>query len=107
MYLVISGIFPFLAGFLEDITKKISPIIRLILISLGAILFPILSGIYIPSLGIHFLDKLDWLKKILTPFAIVGLSNAINIIDGFYGLAGGGNFYFYFEFYGCIRLFIK
>jgi len=89
IYLIISGIFPFLAGFLEDITKNIAPIIRLILISLGAILFPILSGIYIPSLGIPFLDRLEWLKKILTPFAIAGLSNAINIIDGFNGLAGG------------------
>jgi len=79
-------------GLLEDITKKVSPEKRLIFASVSAFLSVFLFGAYIYKLDIPLIDSLFYftpLGILFTVFALVGLSNAYNIIDGFNGLASG------------------
>ena len=92
LYLLISSLPVFVGGILEDITKKVSPKKRLVFASISAILTIVLLKVYVYKLDIIFVD--DLLKFlpfafIFTIFAITGVSNAYNIIDGFNGLASG------------------
>jgi UDP-N-acetylmuramyl pentapeptide phosphotransferase/UDP-N-acetylglucosamine-1-phosphate transferase len=95
--LVLSSIPIVFSGFLEDLTKKISPVIRLSLATLSALAaFIFLNARLsnIPITGIHIADAaLSFFPVclIFTVFAIVGVSNSINIIDGFNGLASGAS----------------
>ncbi len=77
-------------GLAEDLTKKMSVKIRLIFIAFGALLASLLLGAQINSLDIPVLDYLlifPVVSIILTIFAVTGLTNAYNIIDGFNGLS--------------------
>ena len=95
LLLVLSSIPIVLSGFMEDLTKKISPFLRLGLGFLSAliaffILNARLSGMSIT--GIHAVDSalsLLPVSLVFTVFAVAGVSNSINIIDGFNGLASG------------------
>jgi UDP-N-acetylmuramyl pentapeptide phosphotransferase/UDP-N-acetylglucosamine-1-phosphate transferase len=76
-------------GIAEDISKKISVRTRLIFTASGAFLFTYLFT-SIQSLDIPVLDSLLLFPIVaisLTIFAITGIANAYNIIDGFNGLA--------------------
>ena len=80
----------FAAGLLEDITKAVSPTWRLWATALSAIL-----GFWLLGAQIRHTDipGLDWLVSwplgalVVTVFAVVGIANSVNIIDGFNGLA--------------------
>lgn len=77
-------------GLLEDITKKISVRMRLFFIAIAASLAIVLLGAQITSLdiiGIDWLLSMSMISILFTVFAITGLSNAFNIIDGFNGLS--------------------
>ena len=77
-------------GLIEDITKKISPRIRLFVIAVGSLCSLYFLNIHINSVGIWGLDFLlsfTIISLIFSVFAISGLANAYNIIDGFNGLA--------------------
>ncbi len=78
------------AGLVEDFTKRVSPRYRLLATALSA------------ALMVWFLDAaitrtdipgLDWVvgfgagAALLTVFAVAGIANSVNIIDGFNGLA--------------------
>ena len=82
----------FSIGFLEDITKRISVLARLIVTMLAALLGSFLLGATIRSMDI---PELNWLLQInliaivFTMVAVGGVANAVNLIDGFNGLAGG------------------
>jgi len=91
-YLLIAGTPAFLGGFTEDVTKKGNIIDRLLLTllagSMGAwLLGAILNRLDTPGIDAAFL----WLTFAVafTVFAVAGVTNAINIIDGYNGLAGG------------------
>ena len=89
IYFLISSLPSFIGGFLEDITKKFSPAKRLIFASISAILTIILFKVYIYKLDLIFIDNLLNILPvayIFTVFAITGVSNSYNIIDGFNGL---------------------
>jgi UDP-N-acetylmuramyl pentapeptide phosphotransferase/UDP-N-acetylglucosamine-1-phosphate transferase len=88
--LLLCGVPAFGAGLLEDFTKKVSPRYRLLATALSA------------GLAIWFLDAaitrtdipgMDWVvgygagSALLTAFAVAGIANSVNIIDGFNGLA--------------------
>lgn len=92
IYFIISAIPVFLLGFLEDITKKISPKWRLLggFIS-GVVAFYLLSASVnrIDILLIDDLLKISIISLLFTSFAVAGVSNAFNIIDGFNGLSTG------------------
>ncbi len=80
------------AGFVEDITKKISPSQRLLAAFVSAGLVWIFSEQHTIQLGIPGLDHLLQLAPLSFVgflIAIAGATHAFNIIDGFNGLASG------------------
>lgn len=91
-YLLIAAIPAFAGGFIEDLTKRVSVSQRLILSVLSAGIGAWLLGGVVNHLGIA---PLDWLLKwpfvaiMLTLFAVGGVVNAVNIIDGFNGIVSG------------------
>lgn len=91
--LLIAGAVPaFAAGIVEDITKKVSVKTRLLATAASGLLAAVLTGYWISY--VH-LPGLDWLLAIapmgilFTAFAVAGIANSVNIIDGFNGLASG------------------
>jgi UDP-GlcNAc:undecaprenyl-phosphate/decaprenyl-phosphate GlcNAc-1-phosphate transferase len=80
----------FTIGLMEDITKTISVKIRLLFTAIGAALAVHFTGGVITNLDIPIIDLLFSIPGfgfLFTVFAITGLSNAYNIIDGFNGLS--------------------
>ena len=80
----------FLGGFVEDITKNVSALRRLLLTMTAAALGYVLLDVRIERLDwIFFTWSLTyvWIALPLTVLAVAGIANAINIIDGFNGLA--------------------
>jgi len=81
----------FLAGIIEDLTKRVSVRTRLCAVFASAVLAAWLLGAHLPRLDTWLLDgALGWLPVSLaiTAFAVVGVTNSINIVDGFHGVAG-------------------
>lgn len=76
----------FLSGILEDLHNSLSPKKRLLLQILGAISITYLFECVITDIGIEIPY---YVGVVFSIFCIVGVTNAINIIDGFNGLAGG------------------
>jgi len=80
----------FIIGLAEDFSKRISVKTRLLFTAIGALLATITLGAQIPRLdilGIDYLLTFPTVSILLTIFAITGVSNAYNIIDGFNGLS--------------------
>ena len=80
----------FAIGLAEDLTKKVGVKLRLLGIAIGAGLASHYLGIQITRLdipGIDYVLSLPGVAVIFTVFAITGLANAYNIIDGFNGLS--------------------
>ena len=80
----------FIAGIMEDLTKKVSVRTRLVASIVSALLGSWLIGATIAELDIWGVDSLlAWPPAALavTAFVVAGGVNAINIIDGFNGLA--------------------
>lgn len=90
----------FLAGLLEDITKRVSSGVRLFFTMLAAGLAFYWLDAQLVRLDIAWLDALLesslFLSLALTAFAVGGLSNAINLIDGYNGLAAGVSIFILF-----------
>lgn len=90
--LILAGIPAFAFGLLEDVTKRVSVRIRLLATMSCGVLGWAITGFSITSAD---LPGLDWLlgftavSVLFTAFAVGGIANAINIIDGFNGLAAG------------------
>jgi UDP-N-acetylmuramyl pentapeptide phosphotransferase/UDP-N-acetylglucosamine-1-phosphate transferase len=91
MWLLLACSLPaFAAGIIEDLTKNVSPRRRLLATALSAALGFWLLDAMVARTEIPGLDPLlKWtpLVLLLTVFIIAGTANAINIIDGFNGLA--------------------
>jgi UDP-GlcNAc:undecaprenyl-phosphate/decaprenyl-phosphate GlcNAc-1-phosphate transferase len=90
--LLLAALPAFAGGIIEDLTKKVGVLERLILTMLSAavaawLLDAILTKMEIPLLG----QALTWMPFAVafTIFAVAGVANAINIIDGYNGLAPG------------------
>lgn len=84
----------FLTGLWEDIFKSVSSLRRLIAALIAGALFIYLSGYTLTSTDIYLFDMVFaalYLFPILTIISISAFSNAINIIDGFNGLASGSS----------------
>ncbi len=91
-YLFLAATPAFIGGIVEDITKNVGVIQRLLLTMLSGAIGAWLLGGSINRLDIPFLDHaLNWLPIaiIFTVFAVAGVANSINIIDGYNGLASG------------------
>ena len=81
---------PLAIGLVEDTTKKLGAKTRLALITMCALLTALFLNLHISTVSIWGLDTLLLIPAISTAvavLAIVGLTNAYNIIDGVNGLA--------------------
>ena len=99
--LLVAGMPAFLIGITEDITKKISVNIRLVGTMASGLIAYILTDYSITRtdvLGIDLLLKFSIISIAFTCFAVGGLSNSINIIDGFNGLASISSIYAFISF---------
>ncbi len=80
----------FAAGFVQDCSEAVTPRGRLIATALSAVL-----AFYLLDLGLRYttIPGLDWVvgfalgSLVVTVFTVTGIAHAINIIDGFNGLA--------------------
>ena len=82
----------FAFGLAEDLTRRVGVRERLLATMASGVLAWWLSGISLTRVDIWGIDALlAWapLSVIFTAFAVGGIANAINIIDGFNGLAAG------------------
>lgn len=91
-FLVILAAIPaFAAGLIEDLTKRVSVTKRLLATGLSAALGGLLLGGWltrIDVLGIDYLMAFGAVSVLVTCFAVAGVANAFNLIDGYNGLAG-------------------
>lgn len=78
----------FSSGIFEDLHNTLSPKLRLLLQLIAALVAMWLTGAVITYLGLG-ISLPYWVGVAFSAFAIVGMMNAVNIIDGFNGLAGG------------------
>jgi len=88
--LVVAGLPAFVAGLAEDLTKTVSPRRRLLFTAASAGMAVWLLDASIARTAIPGVDALmPWAPFAigLTVFVVTGVANAINIIDGFNGLA--------------------
>ena len=91
LLLIASSLPAFLFGFLEDITKKVGVKVRLIASFIAAAIAGQLLGGWLTSVQILGIDNLMLAYPVLaigiTCFAVAGVANAFNIIDGYNGLS--------------------
>jgi UDP-N-acetylmuramyl pentapeptide phosphotransferase/UDP-N-acetylglucosamine-1-phosphate transferase len=90
--LLVAAVPVFLAGIIEDLTKKVSVRMRLTASILSALAASWLVGAVLDDLNIWGVDTLlAWtpLALLITAITVAGGINAINIVDGFNGLSGG------------------
>lgn len=88
--LLIAAAPTFFSGVAEDLTKNVSPRRRLAFTALSAAVAAYLLDAKLGPVGIPGLDwalSVPLIAAALTVFAVTGLTNAVNIIDGFNGLA--------------------
>lgn len=90
--LLIAGLPAFCFGVAEDLTKRVSVRTRLIATMASGTLAWALTGASITRTGIAGVDSIlasAAVSVCFTAFAVGGVANAVNIIDGFNGLASG------------------
>jgi UDP-N-acetylmuramyl pentapeptide phosphotransferase/UDP-N-acetylglucosamine-1-phosphate transferase len=78
----------FISGIFEDFHNSLSPRLRLFLQIIAALSVVWVTGAVVTYLGLG-ITLPYWVGVLFSIFAIVGMINAINIIDGFNGLASG------------------
>jgi UDP-N-acetylmuramyl pentapeptide phosphotransferase/UDP-N-acetylglucosamine-1-phosphate transferase len=92
MPLVLAALPVVLCGLAEDLTRRVRPRYRIAAAVVSAMLASTYSGGVVPRLDLPLLDDLLkhlWFALPLTWFRVAGACNAINLIDGTHGLAGG------------------
>lgn len=90
--ILVAGAPALVAGLLEDLTKRISISARLAATASSGILACWIGATAIQALDLPLIDQLLRITPVavlFTAFAVAGVANAINIIDGFNGLASG------------------
>jgi UDP-N-acetylmuramyl pentapeptide phosphotransferase/UDP-N-acetylglucosamine-1-phosphate transferase len=92
LLLIASAIPAFAAGIAEDLTKKISISLRFYATAVSAVLAGYLLNAWLFKIDVPFVDVFlknkHWLVIVVTCFAITGVANSFNIIDGYNGLSG-------------------
>lgn len=90
--LLLASIPAFLFGLIEDLTKRVSVKTRLLATMASGVAGWLITGLSITDVNVWGLDYLlgfTLISVLFTAFAVGGVANAINIIDGFNGLSGG------------------
>lgn len=90
--LLLASVLPaFAGGFIEDLTGRVHPRLRMILMGVSVLMGVALLDLRIPRLDIPLLDPLleyRWIGVALTMLGMLTITNGINLIDGLNGLAG-------------------
>jgi UDP-N-acetylmuramyl pentapeptide phosphotransferase/UDP-N-acetylglucosamine-1-phosphate transferase len=90
--LLLASTSAFAFGLLEDITKEVGVTVRLLATMASGFVGWALTGLAITDVnvpGIDWLLTIPAISVLFTAFAVGGVANAINIVDGFNGLAAG------------------
>lgn len=90
--LLLASIPAFLFGLVEDITKRVSVSTRLLATMASGIAGWLITGLSITDVniwGVDYVLGFTFVSVLFTAFAVGGVANAVNIIDGFNGLSGG------------------
>ena len=87
---IISGSIIFLEGLLDDIFD-VPPIVKIIFQLAAATVLVFMGNVYLKVIRLPFniVFRVNILGIIVTYFWIVGITNAVNLLDGLDGLAGG------------------
>lgn len=88
--ILLAGMPAFLFGITEDLTKKVGVLQRLLATMASGLLAWWITEYSISRLdilGVDYLLKFTFISVLVTSFAVGGIANAINIIDGFNGLS--------------------
>lgn len=91
-YFLIAATPAFAGGIAEDITKRVGPLPRLLLTMASAAIAYFALGAAVERIDIPGIDNAFqyWgLSFLFTVFVVGGVAHAVNIIDGFNGLASG------------------
>jgi len=84
---VLSALPAFIIGFAEDLSSSVNPLQRLLIIGGGAGFGTAFMDAVITDVGLFTLPPA--LAVPFTVFAVTGVANAVNIVDGINGLASG------------------
>ena len=90
--MLLAGLPAFAFGLAEDVTKEVGVMVRLLATMSSGALAWFITGYAMRNTGV---PPVDWLLSftplavLFTAFAVGGVANAVNIIDGFNGLAAG------------------
>jgi UDP-N-acetylmuramyl pentapeptide phosphotransferase/UDP-N-acetylglucosamine-1-phosphate transferase len=90
--ILLAGLIPLACGLAEDVTKRVGVLPRLLATMAGGVAAWMLTGVALNRVDVYGVDWLMALTPVavlFTAFAVGGVANAINIIDGFHGLASG------------------
>ena len=88
----LSGGLALLGGLAEDLSRRISSLTRLIATRLAGLTFCLLTGYMVERVEIAVVDEFMTVPLValgFTAFAMGGVAHAVNMIDGFHGLAAG------------------
>ncbi len=88
----LSALPAFVFGLIEDVTKRVGVKTRLLATICSGLIFCVASGYHLTQVGLPGLDLLFAFAAFAIPFtafAMGGIANAINLIDGVNGLASG------------------
>jgi UDP-N-acetylmuramyl pentapeptide phosphotransferase/UDP-N-acetylglucosamine-1-phosphate transferase len=87
-----AGAVAFLIGLIEDLTNRVSALTRLIATMASPVLAWLMTGVSVTHLSVPGLDALlgiTLFSVLFTAFAVGGIANAVNLIDGYNGMASG------------------
>ena len=87
---LLAGLPAFIFGLTEDITKKVSVFMRLLATMASGLMAWWLTDLSLTRVdvwGVDYLLSFKLASVLFTSFAVGGMANSINIIDGFNGLA--------------------
>jgi UDP-N-acetylmuramyl pentapeptide phosphotransferase/UDP-N-acetylglucosamine-1-phosphate transferase len=90
--ILLAGLIPLVCGLAEDVTKRVGVMPRLLATMAGGVAAWLLTGVCLNRLDVYGVDRLMAFTPVavlFTAFAVGGVANAVNIIDGFHGLASG------------------
>lgn len=91
LLVLLCGLVAFMAGIIEDFTKKVGVKERLLATAVSGLCGGFLLGGWLTRLdvpGLDYLIAIPAVSILVTCIAISGVANAYNIIDGYNGLAG-------------------
>ncbi len=91
-WLLLASLPVFMGGLVEDLTHKVTPRVRLLLACLSSAFVYFVFQVGVTRTDIPPLDAalaMPGVALLLTMLVVAGFINAVNIIDGFHGLASG------------------